>query len=102
MKTLPLRLIWGLLSNEDEHRRERDQGRITEYVDEIINLILATGMNGKDCNVEDFVSPLEEDQVNVIMMLRWITNARATLTLSLVIGRCYDAIREDIIALVQA
>ena len=75
------------IANEDEHRRERDRGRIAEYVDEIIDLLKAMGMNDEDCNVEEFISPLEEDHVNVIMMLHWVTNAKATLILSLVIGR---------------
>ena len=72
------------IANEDERRRERDRGRIAEYVDEIIDLLKAMGMNDEDCNVEEFIPPLEEDQVNVIMMLHWVTNAKATLTLSLV------------------
>ena len=75
------------IANEDERRRERDRGRIAEYVDEIIDLLKAMGMNDEDCNVEEFISPLEEDQVNVIMMLHWVTNAKATLTLSLDFGR---------------
>ena len=37
-------------------------------------------MSDEDCNVEDFISPLEEDQVNVIMTLHRVTNAQATLT----------------------
>ena len=69
MKSLPVRLIWWLLSNEDERRRERGRGRIAECVDEIIDLLQAMGMNDKDCNVEEFIPPLEEDHVNVIMML---------------------------------
>ena len=60
---------------------------IAEYVDDIIDLLKAMGMNDEDCNVEEFISPLGEDQVNVIMMLHWVTNANATLTLSLVFGR---------------
>ena len=57
------------LAKEDERRRQRDHGRIAEYVDEIIDLLKAMGMNDEDCNVEEFISPLEEDEVNVIMML---------------------------------
>ena len=75
------------IANEDERWRERDRGRIAEYVDEIIDLLRAMGMSDEDCNVEKFISPLGEDQVNVIMTLHWVTNAKATLTLSLVIHR---------------
>ena len=81
-------MTWNAdIANEDERRRDRDRGRIAEYVDEIIDLLKAMGMNDEDCNVEEFISPLQEDQVNVIMMLHWVTNANATLTLSLVFGR---------------
>ena len=44
-----------------------------------------TGDN--DCDVEAFISPPEEDHVNVIMTLFGVTNAKATLTLSLFFGR---------------
>ena len=99
LKTLPLRFIWLLLSHSESdsesdsecenfaRRRERDWGCIAEYVDEIIDLLKAMGMSDEDCNVEEFISPLEEGQVNVIMMLHWFTNAKATLTFSLVFGR---------------
>ena len=53
----------------------------------IIDLLKAMGMNDEDSNLEEFISPPEEDQMNVIMMLHWVTKAKATLTLSLVIGR---------------
>ena len=86
VKILPV--TWNAdIANEDERRREHDRGRIAEYVDEIIDLLKAMGMNDEVCNVEKFISLLEEDQVNVIMMLHWVTNAKATLTLSLVFGR---------------
>ena len=75
------------IASEDERWRERDRGRIAEYVDEIIDLLKAMGMNDEDCNVEEFIPPLEEDQVNVIMTLHWVTNAKATPTLSLVLVR---------------
>ena len=79
-------MTWNAnIANEDDRRR--DQGRIAEFVDEIIDLLMAMGLSEKDCNVEAFISPLEEDQVNVIMTLFWVTNAKATLTLSLSIGR---------------
>ena len=55
------------IANEDERRRERDRGRIAAYVDEIVDLLKAMGMSGEDYNVEKFISPLEEDHVNVIM-----------------------------------
>ena len=42
-------------------------------------LLKAMGMSDEDCNVEEFISPLEEDQVNVIMMLHWVTNANKQL-----------------------
>ena len=45
----------------------RNMWNIAEYVDDIIDLLKAMGMNDEDCNVEEFISPLEEDQVNVIM-----------------------------------
>ena len=51
-----------------------------------IDLLQAMGMSDEDCDVEEFISPPEEDKVNVIMTLHWATNAKATLTLSLVIG----------------
>ena len=83
-----LPVTWNAdIANEDERRRERDRGCIAEYVDEIIDLLKAMGMSDEDCNVEEFISPLEEDQLNVIMMLHWVTNAKATPTLSLVFGR---------------
>ena len=89
LKTLPLRLIRWLLSNEEERLRERDRGCIAEYVDEIIDLLQAMGTSDAlpHCNVEEFISPLEEDQENVIMTLHWVTNAKAILILSLDIGR---------------
>ena len=81
-------MTWNAdIANEDERRRERDRGRIAEYVDEINDLLEAMGMGDNDCDVEAFISPPEEDQVNVIMTLFWVTNAKATLTLSLLIGR---------------
>ena len=33
----------------------------SEYVDEIIDFLKAMGMSDDDCNVEEFISPLEED-----------------------------------------
>ena len=75
------------IANEDERRRERDRGLIAEHVNEINNLLVAMGMSDKDCNVETFIPPPEEDQVNVIMTLFWVTNAKATPILSLLIGR---------------
>ena len=56
-------------------------------VDEISDFLQAMGMSDGDCNVEELISPPEEDQVNVIMTLHWVTNAKETLTLSLLIGR---------------
>lgn len=65
-----LPVTWNAdIANEDERRRERDRGRIGEYVDEIIDLLRAMGMSDEDCNVEEFISPVEEDQVNVMMTL---------------------------------
>ena len=75
------------MSEFDERRREHNRGRIAEYVDEINDLLEAMGMGDNDCDVEAFISPSEEDQVNVIMTLLWVTNAKATLTLSPLIGR---------------
>ena len=90
-------MTWNAnIANEDERRRECEQGYIAEYVDEIIDLLKAMEMNDEDCNVEELISPLEEVQVNVIMMLHWVTNAKETLTL------CYDERREGIITLGQA
>ena len=61
-------MTWNAdIANEDEHQCERDRGRIAEYVNEIIDLLQAMGMSDEDYNVEEFISPLEEDQVNVIM-----------------------------------
>ena len=81
-------MTWnGDIANEDQCRRERDRSRIAEYVDEINHLLQAMGMGDNDCDVEAFISPPEEDQVNVIMTLCWVTNAKATLTWSLLIGR---------------
>ena len=81
-------MTWNAdIANEDERRRERDRGRIPEYVDEINDLLAAMGMGDNDCDVEEFISPSEEDQVNVIMTLFWVTNVKATLTLSLSIRR---------------
>ena len=55
-------MTWNAdIANEDDRRRERDRGRIAEYVDEIIDLLKAMEMNDEDCNVEEFISPLEED-----------------------------------------
>ena len=80
-------MTWNAdIANEDEHRRERDRGRNAEYVDEINDLLEAVGMGDNDCDVEAFISPPEEDQVNVIMTLFWVTNAKAILTLSRSIG----------------
>ena len=63
-----LPMTWNAdITNEEERRRERDQGRIAEYVDEIIDLLLAMGMSDEDYNVEDFISLLEECRVNIIM-----------------------------------
>ena len=79
-------MTWNAdIANEDERRRESDRGRIAKYTDKVIDLLKAMGMSDEDCNVEEFISPLEEDQVNVIMMLHWVTNAKATL--NLVFGR---------------
>ena len=65
-----LPVTWNAdIANEHERRRERDRGRIGEYVDEIIDLLRAMGMSDEDCNVEEFISPVEEDQVNVMMTL---------------------------------
>ena len=54
---------------------------------EINDLLAAIGMGDNDCDVEAFISPPEEDQVNDIMTFFWVTNTKATLTLSLLIGR---------------
>ena len=63
-----LPMTWNAdITNEEERRRERDQGRIAEYVDEIIDLLQAMGMSDEDYNVEDFISLLEECRVNIIM-----------------------------------
>ena len=63
-------MTWNaIIANEDERRRERDRRRIAEYVDEIIDLLRAMGMSDEDCNVEEFISPVEENKVNVIMTL---------------------------------
>ena len=88
MATLLTQVTWNAdIANEDERWRERGLGRIARYVDDIIDLLQAIGVGDEDSNVENFVSPLGEDQVNVIMTLHWVTNAKATLTLSLVIRR---------------
>ena len=64
-------MTWNAdIANEDERRRERDRGRNAEYVDEIIDLLRAMGMSDERCDVEDFISPEVEDQVNVIMTLK--------------------------------
>ena len=61
-------MTWNAdIANEDERRHESDRGRIAEYVDEIIDLLEAMGMSEEDYNVEEIISPLEEDHVNVIM-----------------------------------
>ena len=72
------------IANEDE--REHDQD-IAKYVDEINELLKAIGMSDKECDAEAFVAPSEEDEVNVIITLFWVTNEKATLTLSFSIGR---------------
>ena len=65
-----LPVTWNAdIANEDERRRERDRGRIGEYVDEIIALLRVMGMSDEDCDVEEFISPTEEDEVNVILTL---------------------------------
>ena len=52
VRVLPV--TWNAdIANEDERRRDRDRGRIAEYVDEIIDLLKAMGMNDEDCNVEE-------------------------------------------------
>ena len=80
-------MTWNAdISNEDQRRRERDRGCIAEYVDEINDLLEAMGMGDNDCDVEAFISSPEEDQVNVIITFFWVTNAKAILTLSLLIG----------------
>ena len=58
----------------------------------LIDLLQAMGMSDEDCNVEEFITLLEEDQGNVIMTLHWVINEKTTLTLSHVISRwkkCY-------------
>ena len=66
-----LPVTWNAdIANEDEYRRERDRGRIAEYVDEIIDLLRAMGMSDERCDVEDFISPEVEDEVNVTMTLK--------------------------------
>ena len=81
-------MTWNAdIANEDERRREHDRGRIAEYVDEINDLLEVMGMGDNVCDVEAFISLPEEDQVNVIMTLFWVTNAKATLILSLLIDR---------------
>ena len=88
MATLLTPVTWNAdIANEDERWRERDRGRIATYVDDIIDLLHAMGISDEDCNVENFISPLVEDQVNVIMTLHWVTNAKTTLTLSPVLVR---------------
>ena len=63
-------MTWNAdIANKDERRRERDRGRIAEYIDEIIDLLRTMGMSDERCDVEDFISPVVEDQVNVIMTL---------------------------------
>ena len=65
-----LPVTWNAdIANEDERRRDRDRGRIAEYVDEINDLLGAMGMGDNDCDVEAFISPPEVDQVNVILTL---------------------------------
>ena len=81
-------MTWNAdIANEDERRRERDRGRIAKYIDEINDLLGAMGMGDNDFDLEAFISPPEEDQVNVIMTFFWVTNTKATLTLSPSIGR---------------
>ena len=53
----------------------------------LIILLQAMGMSDEDCDVEEFISSPEDDQVDVIMTLHWVKNAKATLTLSLLFGR---------------
>ena len=76
-------------ANERERDRDREceRGRIAEFVDEIIDVPQAMGMSDGECNVEDFISLLEEDQLIVIMTLHWVTNTRSNLTLRLLVGK---------------
>ena len=63
-------MTWNAdIADEDKRRRKRDRGRIAEYVVEINNLLGAMGMGDNDCDMEAFISPPEEDQVNVILTL---------------------------------
>ena len=57
-----LPVTWNAdIADEDERRRERDPGRIAEFVDEINDLLVAMGMSDNDCNVEEFISPPVEE-----------------------------------------
>ena len=59
--TLLTPVTWNAdIANEDERWRERDRGRIARYVDDVIDLLQAMGIGDVDCNVEKFISPLEE------------------------------------------
>ena len=81
-------MTWNAnIANEDECGREHDWRRIAECVDEIIDLLRAMGISDGDCDVEEFISSSKKDEVNVIMTLHWVTNAKVTLTLSFLIGR---------------
>ena len=69
------------IANADE------QEHLVEFVDEIIDVLHAMGMINGECNVDEFIFPPEEDQVSAIMTLHCVTNAKATLTLRLHVGR---------------
>ena len=66
---------------------ERERGRVAEFANEIIDVLLAMGMSDRGCGIEGFISPSEEDHAIDIMTLHCVTNAKATLTLSLLFGK---------------
>ena len=54
------------------------------------------GVSNGECDVEDFISPQMGDQEIVIMTLHWVTNAKATLALRLLVGKwkkCQPTVR---------
>ena len=47
-------MTWNAdIANEDERRRERDRGRIAEYVGDVIDLLQEMGMSDEDFNVAE-------------------------------------------------
>ena len=75
------------IANANECERERERGRLEEFVNVIIDVLHAMGKSNGECNVEKFIFSSKDDKVTVIMTLHRVTNAKATLTSRLLLVR---------------